>query len=374
MTATTGAAVPKARPWPDRFALHATSLQMMTAMPGPKGVTRPRTIDWRDGEIVIIDQTALPDEMRMLRLREVPELVDAIRRLAVRGAMALGAAGALGIALAALRAHETGARVDAATASAARAIVASRPTAVNLAWGVQRAMSARARGPEGILAEALRVLEEDVSANRRIGELGAGFLVGRARPLTHCNAGALAGVEWGTALSVIRVLHERDALKEVFVSETRPLLQGARLTTWELRDLGIPHRLVVDGAGATLILRGLIDCVVVGADRIAANGDVANKIGTLPHALAARRMNIPFVVAAPESTIDPSTARGDDIQIEERDPEEVTHLRGQPVAPSGTRALNLAFDVTPADLVTAIVTEQRIIRPRDGRIDAVRFR
>lgn len=301
-----------------------------------------------------------------MTIRTVPELVVAIRTLAVRGAMALGVAGALGVALAARSARDAGNDVEGEIESAARALVGSRPTAVNLSWGVRRALAVRQGGPDAILAEALRVLEEDVSVNRRIGERGADLLADRRRPLTHCNAGALAGVEWGTALAIIRVLHERGAALEVFVSETRPLLQGARLTTWELRGLGVPHRLVVDGAGASLILRGEVDCVVVGADRIAANGDVANKIGTLPHALAAARRGIPFVVAAPESTIDPDMPSGDRIRIEERDPSEVTHAIGRRIAPAGTRALNPAFDVTPSDLVTAIVTEHRILRPGAG--------
>jgi len=328
-----------------------------------KAAVGVRTIDWADGAIVIIDQTALPLETRLVTLRTVEELRDAIRRLAVRGAMALGVAGALGIALAASRAREDRRDLDRAVDEAARVLVAARPTAVNLAWGIGRAMAARSGGLEAILAEALRVLEADVATNRSIGKRGADLLAGKRRILTHCNAGALAGAEWGTALAVVRVLHERGAIDEVFVSETRPLLQGARLTTWELKDLGVPHRVIVDGAAASLILGGRVDAVVVGADRIAASGDVANKVGTLSHALAAARAGIPFIVAAPESTLDPATSSGDAIVIEERDESEVLEFAGQRIAPPGTRALNLAFDVTPADLVTAIVTERRVIRP-----------
>jgi methylthioribose-1-phosphate isomerase len=322
-----------------------------------------RTIDWRLDEIVIIDQTALPFEERVLRIQTVDELIAAIQRLAVRGAMALGVAGALGVALAACRAEESGQDIHVAARAAAASLVKARPTAVNLAWGASRALAAASGGRVAIVAEALRVLEEDVTANRAIGERGATLFEGRRRILTHCNAGALAGAEWGTALSIVRVLHERGAIAEVFVSETRPLLQGSRLTAWELGGMGIPHRVVVDGAGAGLIMGGLVDAVIVGADRIARNGDVANKVGTVAHALAAKRAGIPFVVAAPESTIDPDTATGKDIRIEERDPDEVLCFGGQRIAPAGSTALNLAFDVTPGDLVSAIVTETRVIRP-----------
>jgi methylthioribose-1-phosphate isomerase len=322
-----------------------------------------RTIDWNSDEVVIIDQTALPAEERILHLRTVDDLVNAIRRLAVRGAMALGVAGALGVALAACRAEETGADLRRAAEDAAERLVKARPTAVNLSWGAKRVVAVASGGRSAMVAEALRVLDEDVNANRAIGERGAALLEGRRRILTHCNAGALAGTEWGTALSIIRVLHERGAISEVFVSETRPLLQGARLTAWELGRMGAPHRVVVDGAGAGLIMAGRVDAVVVGADRIARNGDVANKIGTVAHALAARRAGIPFIVAAPESTLDPDTATGAAIEIEERDPNEVLCFAGVRIAPERSSALNLAFDVTPADLVTAIVTELRIIHP-----------
>ena len=322
-----------------------------------------RTIDWRADEIVIIDQTLLPHEERFLQLRTVDELVSAIQRLAVRGAMALGVAGALGVALAACRADEAGEDIGRATTDAASRLVRARPTAVNLSWGAHRALAAAPGGRAAVVAEAVRVLEDDVVANRAIGERGAALLEGRSRILTHCNAGALAGVEWGTALSIVRVLLERGMLDEVFVSETRPLLQGARLTTWELGRMGASHRVIVDGAGAGLILSGRVDAVIVGADRIARNGDVANKVGTLAHALAAKRAGIPFIVAAPEATIDVETRTGAEIRIEERDPDEVLCVVGQRIAPVGTGALNLAFDVTPADLVTAIVTEHRVIRP-----------
>jgi methylthioribose-1-phosphate isomerase len=333
-----------------------------------------RTIDWRDGDVVIIDQTALPGELRQLVLHTPEELVSAIRRLAVRGAMALGVAGALGIALAAQRAAERGGDPRDAIDAAAAKLIGARPTAVNLAWGVEQALAARASGPEGILATALRVLSDDIESNRAIGRRGAALLEGRARVLTHCNAGSLAAVEEGTALAVIRELHESGSLELVYACETRPLLQGARLTTWELARMGIPHKLIVDGAAAGLIVGGRVDAVVVGADRIAANGDVANKVGTLAHALAAKRAGIPFIVAAPESTIDAATARGADIEIELRDAGEVLAFAGIGTAPAGTEALNPAFDVTPADLVSAIVTERRTIVPSSEPVAAAASR
>ena len=322
-----------------------------------------RTIDWVDGAIVIVDQTRLPEELVLVTVRSVDALVEAIRRLAVRGAMALGVAGAFGIALAAREAEERGAAVDDVVDAAADALVAARPTAVNLAWGVRRALVVRAHGADAILAAALAVRDEDIAANRAIGLAGADVLAGRRSILTHCNAGALAAVEVGTALAVIAELHARGDAELVYACETRPLLQGARLTTWELARMGVQHRLIVDGAAAGLIVGGRIDAVVVGADRIAANGDVANKVGTLAHALAARRAGIPFVVAAPESTIDADTATGADIRIELRDEHEVLGFRGARAAAPGTRAMNPAFDVTPSDLVTVIVTERRTIHP-----------
>jgi methylthioribose-1-phosphate isomerase len=320
----------------------------------------PRCIRWQDGAVVLIDQTLLPNEERWLRITTPDDLVDCIVRLAVRGAPALGVAGALGVALAAQRSGP--ADRDAVLAAADR-LRATRPTAVNLARGVDRALSRLPDGPDAVLAEALRVVAEEASSSRRIGERGADLLTelvagdraGRLRLLTHCNTGWLACVEWGTALGIVAVLSERDRLDRVYAGETRPLLQGARLTAYELARLGVDHRVVVDAAGPSLIARGMVDAVVLGADRIARNGDVANKIGTYPLALAAARASMPFVVAAPESTVDESTAAGADIVIEERDQTEV--------AGAGTPAYNPAFDVTPADLVTAVVTERRVIRP-----------
>jgi methylthioribose-1-phosphate isomerase len=340
-----------------------------------------RTIDWvgeGEGAVVIVDQTALPHEVRTRRITDIDTLVDAIQHLAVRGAPALGAAGALGVVLAVRQGRREG-WSDGEVAKAIDRVRHSRPTAVNLAWGVDRVAARLAQGDaDAVEREALSVLDEDVAANRAMGERGAdllGELCGGdtggtgdtgLRLHTHCNAGALACVGFGTALGVVRVVHERGGLGRVYVDESRPLLQGARLTAWELERLGADYRLVVDGAGPSLIARGLVDAVLVGADRVAANGDVANKIGTYPLALAAGRAGVPFVVAAPESTVDPATPDGAAIEIEDRGDDEVTSVAGRLVAPAGARAVNPAFDVTPADLVTAIVTERRVVRPEAG--------
>lgn len=290
-----------------------------------------RTIDWVDGAIELVDQTKLPGELVMLRVTTVDELVGAIRRLSVRGAPALGVAGALGVVLA-----------GGDQAAIAR-LRAARPTAVNLAWGVDRV--AAAGDP---LKAALRIRDDDLAASRAMGERGAGLLEGdRLRIMTICNTGGLAAVERGTALSVVQTLHERARLAEVLALETRPLLQGARLTTWELARMGAPHRLVIDSAGPYLLARGGVDAVLIGADRIAANGDTANKIGSYALALGAERAGVPFIVVAPESTIDQAAPSGDHIAIEDRAADEVLTIGGVRLAPDGTDALNPAFDVTP---------------------------
>ncbi|MFG1955004.1 S-methyl-5-thioribose-1-phosphate isomerase [Micromonospora sp. NPDC048830] len=326
-----------------------------------------RTVDWRDGLIIAIDQTRLPHEVEFLEIGTVEELIAAIRSLAIRGAPAIGVAGALGVALAARLYPDDPAELH----RALDAIRAARPTAVNLAWGVDRVRARlEADGAEAALAEALTVLEEDVRCCRELSERGARWLVETVGPQvavqTHCNAGALATVEWGTALGVVRSLQEHGALTHVYASETRPLLQGARLTVWELAQIGAPHTLVVDSAAASVLAQGLVHAVVVGADRITANGDVINKVGTYPLALAAARAGVPMVVAAPESTVDLATPSGRDVHIEVRAPEEITALGAAALAPKGTGTLNYAFDVTPADLVTAIVTERRVILPAAG--------
>jgi methylthioribose-1-phosphate isomerase len=307
----------------------------------------PPTIAWADGRVVMIDQRRLPGELVLLDAPTVDGLCAAIATLAIRGAPALGVAGAMGIALAA----QTGEPL----ADAARRLVATRPTAVNLAWGVARALAA-----DDPLVEALRLASEDLDRNRRIGFHGAALLPDDARVLTHCNAGALACVGYGTALGVIRAAHEQGRRPTVWVDETRPVLQGARLTAWELDRLGIPATLVADVMAASLMSSGLVDCVVVGADRIAVNGDVANKVGTYGLAVLARHHDIPFYVAAPTSTIDPACPTGDRIPIEHRPDDEVTRIGATRIAPAGMAVENRAFDVTPSALVTALITEDGV--------------
>jgi methylthioribose-1-phosphate isomerase len=312
-----------------------------------------RTIDWVDGAVEIIDQTVLPKELRILRLHTVPELIAAIQSLAVRGAPALGVAGAFGVALAA-RVH---ADDPAALAAAVHRVENARPTAVNLARGARRAARLLPQGPDAVLAEACAVRDEEIVASDAMAARGADLIVelcgDRPRLLTHCNTGGLAAVTVGTALGVVHELHQRGVLAGVVASETRPLLQGARLTSWELTRWGIEHRVAVDSAGPFLMARGEVDAVILGADRICANGDVINKIGSYAHALGARRAGLPFVVVAPESTVDPGTPNGAAVPIEDRGSAEVTPWAD---------AVNPAFDVTPYDLVTAIVTDRRVIR------------
>jgi len=312
-----------------------------------------RTIDWVDDAVEIIDQTALPDELRTLRLTTVADLVAAIRSLAVRGAPALGVAGAFGVALAARQfAGDERARAD-----AVRLVEHARPTAVNLARGARRAAARLDAGPEAVLAEACAVRDEEIEASAAMAALGADLMVelcgARPRLLTHCNTGGLAAVTGGTALGVVTELHRRGALAGVIASETRPLLQGARLTAWELREAGIDVRVAVDSAGPFLLARGEADAVILGADRICANGDVINKVGSYAHALGAHRAGLPFVVVAPESTVDLQTPDGAAVEIEDRGAAEVTPYAA---------AVNPAFDVTPHDLVTAIVTDRRVVR------------
>ena len=322
----------------------------------------PDVLAWRDGQIEALDQTALPHLVRTLRISTVDQLVQAITSLAIRGAPVLGAAGALGVALAVGQGRSEGwdrLRLEAEV----ERIAAARPTAVNLRREVAAVAARLGQGSTAVEAAALAVLDATAATSHQISARGAAYLVeacggGALRVHTHCNTGSLACLGWGTALGVIRALHVAGALSHVIVDETRPLLQGARLTCWELAQLGIEHRLACDGAAPFLISQGYADAVVVGADRIAANGDVANKIGTYSLALAARQAGIPFLVAAPEATIDQATAAGAAIPLEQRADEEVT----TPAAPAGTKALNLAFDITPAELVTAVVTEDRLIR------------
>jgi methylthioribose-1-phosphate isomerase len=292
---------------------------------------------FEDGALLVLDQRALPGEERWIRCEQVEDVADCIRTMAVRGAPAIGLAAAYGMALA-------GDRV-----SAAELLRSTRPTAVNLAWALEQC-----RDAPDVLEVARRLHREQDEADRRLAALGAELFESGTRALTHCNAGALATGGYGTACGVLRAAWESGRLAEVWVDETRPLLQGARLTAWELRRAGIPHRVVADSAAGSLMARGLVDRVVVGADRIAANGDVANKVGTYPLAVLAARHGVPFYVAAPLSTIDLATPHGDAIPIEERDPAEVLE---------GGGAFNPAFDVTPAELVTAIVCEAGVLEP-----------
>lgn len=333
-----------------------------------------RTIDWVDGAIELIDQTLLPHTVEILRVTELPALIGDIQRLAVRGAPALGVAGAFGVALiAATVAAEHGDEDfdEAEVRRQAALLREARPTAVNLSWGVDRALTAIAGGPAAILAEAIAIRDEDIAACISMGLIGADLtreLTGkdRVRVMTICNTGSLATVERGTALGVIQTLLEQGSLEEAFPLETRPLLQGARLTAWELTRMEAPFRLIIDSAGPFLLSRGIADAVFIGADRIAANGDSANKIGSFSLALAAQHAGVPFIVVAPESTVDMLTATGADIEIEDRGSAEVCGFGGTRTAPEGTNTVNPAFDVTPHELITAIVTERRVILPGKG--------
>lgn len=326
-----------------------------------------RTIDWIDGHIELVDQTKLPVEFSVHRVSHIDDLISDIQRLAVRGAPALGVAGAMGVAL---LAHQHQQDLDKVKAEAAR-LREARPTAVNLSWGVDRALTKLSHGPETVLNEALTIRDEDIAACISMGLYGADLvrdLVTRdkARIMTICNTGGLATVERGTALGVIQTIFEQGWLEEALPVETRPLLQGSRLTAWELQEMGAPFRLMVDSAGPFLMNRGYADAVFIGADRIAANGDTANKIGSYSLALAAHRAGKPFIVVAPESTIDMNTPTGDAIEIEDRGSTEVNSIQGVQTAPEGTNTLNPAFDVTPHELITAIVTDRRVVRPTQG--------
>ncbi|MFJ5552723.1 S-methyl-5-thioribose-1-phosphate isomerase [Streptomyces sp. NPDC093225] len=337
------------------------------------------SIRWEDGAILTTDQRALPHEHRPLRLSTVDEVIEAVRSLAVRGAPAIGLVGALGVALSAhAHAHRHGDGGDGVDEPAVRAdaerLANARPTAVNLAWAVHRVLGHLSEGPRAVLDAALEMISEDVAVNRamvaRAAELVESLTPDRPlRILTHCNTGRFATGAVGTALGTIVELAARGRVLEVLADETRPLLQGSRLTAWELGEAGVPYRLCVDAAAAAAMAQGLVDCVLVGADRIAANGDTANKIGTYGLAVAAARHGIPFVVVAPEATRDPELADGGGIVIEERPPAEVTSLAGRATAPADAGAYNPAFDVTPAELITAVVTEREVFRP--GAADTV---
>ncbi len=329
-------------------------------------------VRWEDGRLVLLDQTRLPTEEIERACASWPEVADAIRTLVVRGAPAIGVAAAFGVVLAARASRAaTHPALLADVEEAIKGLAATRPTAVNLFWALdrmRRLVVASAALPvaalrDRLLDEAHAIFAEDLAANRAIGAHGAALVPDRARLLTHCNAGALATAGYGTAVGVIRAAHERGKLALVWVDETRPVMQGSRLTAWELAKEGIPHRLISDVAAGFVMKRGEVDLVVTGADRIAANGDTANKIGTYGVAVLARHHNIPFYVAAPSSTIDPSIPSGDAIVIEERDPAEVRGVAGRQTAPTASPVFNPAFDVTPAALISAIITERGVFRP-----------
>ncbi|MCI0828492.1 MAG: S-methyl-5-thioribose-1-phosphate isomerase [Chloroflexi bacterium] len=329
-----------------------------------------RPIEWANGTLRLLDQTRLPTEEVIVEAHGYLEAVDAIKTMRVRGAPAIGVTAAYAVAMAAReldisdkdtflrRLEEAGAEIKAA-----------RPTAVNLMWAVDRMLAlARsepdtARIKDRLVEEAVSMEKEDEAVNRKMGSHGKELMPDGGSVLTHCNAGALATAGYGTAVGVIRAGWEDGKRFKVFNTETRPFLQGARLTAWEFKKLGIPSTLVVDSAAGMLMHRGEIGCVITGADRIAANGDTANKIGTYTLAVLAKENGIPFYVAAPTSTVDMNLPNGDEIEIEERSPSEVTEFRGVPIAPEGVEALNPGFDVTPNRYVSAIITEAGIARP-----------
>ncbi|TAK22504.1 MAG: S-methyl-5-thioribose-1-phosphate isomerase [Chloroflexota bacterium] len=339
------------------------------------------TVEWRDDALVLIDQRHLPGDLRIERCESVEAVARAIRELRVRGAPAIGIAAGFGVAIAARDSTaEAVADLFVDLERAAALLKATRPTAVNLAWAVDRVVAAASgcltieESRQTTLSVAQRIARDDLASCHAIGSHGAPLIPENARVLTHCNAGALGTAGYGTALGVIRSAHAAGRIREVVVDETRPVLQGARLTAWELLCDGIPVTLITDNAAAHFMQRGRIDVAIVGADRIAANGDVANKIGTYGVAVLARAHDIPFYVAAPLSTIDLSIPDGSHIPIEERSPDEVTTIGGLRIAPDNVRAENPAFDVTPSRLVSGIITDRGVARAPYAESLAALFR
>ncbi len=326
-------------------------------------------IRWIDNHLELLEQTVLPIREEWTTCREPEDVAAAIRRLAVRGAPAIGIAAAYGLVLGM---NQTDKNPRSRFEQVSALLEATRPTAVNLKWALDRGREvfdkyeggSASQVRDALLEWAHRLHREDVEGNRAIGQHGVELFSAGDRALTHCNAGGLATAGYGTAIGVLNAAWDAQRLEKVWVDETRPLLQGARLTSWELDRLGIPHHLVTDSSVGALMSRGMVDRVVVGADRIAANGDTANKIGTYTVAVLANRHSIPFYVAAPRSTIDLATPNGNGIPIEERDGSEVTDVFGQRLAPTGTEGFNLAFDITPAELITAIITEVGVKSPQ----------
>jgi len=328
-----------------------------------------KTIQWNNNHVVMLDQRLLPGREVYRTYRDYSQVAQAIRDMVIRGAPAIGVAAAMGVALGAL--WVKGKNFDREIERIFRTLAKTRPTAVNLFWALERMrrvyIEKRNLGVETVKRllkeEALKIHEEDIAANRLLGKFGAKLLGNSRRILTHCNAGALATAGYGTALGVIRAMKEAGKEVEVLAGETRPFLQGARLTAWELKKDKIPVTLLTDNMVGYLMQHGKVDAVVVGCDRVAANGDVANKIGTYGIAVLARRHNVPFYVAGPTSSIDLNCPSGGEIPIEQRNPREVSHIFGRPVTPRGVRILNPAFDITCHDLVSAIITEKGVITP-----------
>ena len=328
-----------------------------------------KTIEWKDDRVILLDQRLLPHQEVYRVCRNYQEVAAAIREMVIRGAPAIGVAAAMGTALGALSVPEKS--FDREFEKIVSTLGKTRPTAVNLFWALQRMRDVylrhRSAGVESVRRalkdEALTIFRQDIAANKQLGKNGASLLRNAKQIMTHCNAGALATAGYGTALGVIRALKESGRQFEVYVNETRPFLQGARLTAWELKKEKIPAILVTDNMAGYLMQKGKIDAVVVGCDRVAANGDVANKIGTYTIAVLAKRHNIPFYIAGPTSSIDLNCASGKDIPIEQRDPKEVSHIFGKPLAPKGTKVFNPAFDVTAHELISAIITERGVINP-----------
>lgn len=337
-----------------------------------------RSVEWSAAnELVLLDQRKLPISVDYITYKEVEGVASAICNMVVRGAPAIGAAAAYGLALSVWHSDTNDLdKLHGVLKDADNTLRKSRPTAVNLFWSLDQVHKmieeAGAETPlefrEAVLSAAHQLAQDDIRINKNIGRNALGIVPRHARFLHHCNTGGLATVEYGTALGIIRTAHERGRDVSVLVDETRPRLQGTRLTSWELQQLKIPHRVIVDGASGYYMRKGEVDLCVVGCDRVAANGDVANKIGTYNLALVARAHRVPFYVAAPTSTIDMSTPTGDDIEIEERGSEEITHVGTERIAPPGTAVGNPAFDITPAEYITAIITERGIVNPpfQDG--------
>jgi methylthioribose-1-phosphate isomerase len=335
-----------------------------------------RTVEWHAGVVRMIDQRKLPHEYVEVEFTDYRDVATAIKEMYVRGAPAIGAAAAYGLALAAVHspAHN-GSELTSEVRQAADVLRATRPTASNLFWALERMLARLERESaedisamqQALVAEAEALADEDVQANKRMGDYGAELIEDGYNILTHCNAGALATVDYGTALAPVRTAWRQGKQVHVYVDETRPRLQGARLTSWELMRDGIPMTLIADNAAGYFIQNGKVDIIFVGADRVVANGDVVNKIGTYKVAVVARENGVPFYAVVPTSTVDLSLASGDEVPIEERAAEEVTHVRGQPIGPEGVNVANPAFDVTPHRYVTGIITERGIVYPPFGK-------